>query len=125
MRRCCLVAPIAAALLVAMGCGGPGPGGGPLAPDSQSVLALDLAMTRPVGPGPGRTPTVGRLFVLWGRPLSPTRLAGFAGRVLAFVGGRRWTGDPRALPLSRHAQIVLELGPRIPPHAAYLFPGGL
>ena len=45
--------------------------------------------------------------------------------VVAFVDGRRWNGDPRAIPLRRHAQIELELGPLVPPHAAYLFPGSL
>jgi hypothetical protein len=31
----------------------------------------------------------------------------------------------RAIPLRRHAQIVLELGPYIPPHESYLFGMGL
>src|SRR5689334_9559651 len=35
----------------------------------------------------GRRLTLGQLFDLWGRPLSPTRLAGFRGRVTAFVAG--------------------------------------
>lgn len=206
-----LVAPFAAALLLATGCGTAGNGSG-LAPESRSVLALDLAMTRPVGIGPrfrppplgnpavlsasaigqwrcrqtpspvygahvelfaqnhevqvpggigiappqrhkgvfvlggrcgyplqtvdptgvvriaarpGAAPTLGQLFTLWGQRLSPTRLTGFSGQVQAFVGGRRWRGDPRAIPLSPHAQIVLELGPRVRPHATYLFPLGL
>ena len=68
--------------------------------------------------GSGPAPTVGQLFALWGQPLSPTRLAGFSGPVLAYVGGRRWSRDPRAIPLSRHAQIVLELAAPVRPHAA-------
>lgn len=76
--------------------------------------------------GDGRsTPTVGQLFTVWGQPLSRTRLAGFAGPVHAFVDGRRWAGDPRAIPLARHTQVVLELGPFVPPHPSYLFPPGL
>ena len=48
-----------------------------------------------------------------------------AGRVRAFVGGRRWRGDPGAIPLRRHAQIVLESGrPLVAPHATYRFPAG-
>jgi len=75
---------------------------------------------------PGRaTLTVGELFWLWGQPLSRHRLASFPGRVTAFVGGRRWARDPRVIPLRRHAQIVLEVGPRVPPHSSYLFPPGL
>lgn len=74
---------------------------------------------------PGTHVTLGRLFDLWGQPLSHNRLAGFSGAVSAFVGGKHWLGDPRAIPLRRHAQIVLELGGYIPPHPSYLFPAGL
>jgi hypothetical protein len=45
--------------------------------------------------------------------------------VLAFVGGKRWRGDVRAIPLTRHAQVVLELGGYVPPHPRYLFADGL
>jgi len=64
---------------------------------------------------------------VWGRPLSATRLASFAtsSPILAFVDGRRWHGDPRAIPLRPHAEIVLELGGYIPPHASFLFRKGL
>lgn len=67
------------------------------------------------------------LFALWGQPLSRHRLATFRARaeVLAYVGGRRWRGRPGDIPLRRHAQIVLEAGPRVPPHASYRFPPGL
>ena len=75
------------------------------------------------------TATVGALFALWGQPLSARRLGGFdaarGSAVLAFVDGRRWEGDPRSIPLRRHAQIVLEVGPRVEPHPAYAFPPGL
>jgi hypothetical protein len=71
------------------------------------------------------TPTVGDLFALWGQPLSRNRLASFPGPVIAFIDGRRWAGDPRSIPLRRHAQIVLEVGPLVPPHPSYLFPPGL
>jgi hypothetical protein len=68
---------------------------------------------------------LGDLFALWGQPLGPRRLAAFRGPVEAYVGGRRWHGDPRAIPLARHAQIVLEVGGHVPPHTRYLFPPGL
>lgn len=70
------------------------------------------------------TPTLGTLFDVWRQPLSPTRLVGFHGGVRAYVGGARRHGDPRAIPLRRHAQIVLEVGPYVPPHPAYEFPPG-
>jgi hypothetical protein len=70
--------------------------------------------------------TLGSFVRLWGQPLAASRLAGFrGGRVLAFVNGRRWRGDVRAIPLRRHAQIVLEIGGYVPPHPRYLFPRGL
>jgi hypothetical protein len=81
-------------------------------------------------PSAGRAlPTLGQLFAVWGQPLGARRLAGFAaprgGPVTVFVDGRRWPGDPRAVPLGRHAQIVLEVGPRVEPHPAYRFAPGL
>jgi hypothetical protein len=73
--------------------------------------------------------TLGDLFAIWGQPLSGRRLAGFdapAGtRVAAYLDGRPWAGDPRALPLRRHAVIVLEIGGHVPPHATYRYPAGL
>ena len=73
--------------------------------------------------------TLGRLFAVWGQPLSATRLAGFLtsrlAPVRAYVGGRRWRGRPGAIPLRRHAEIVLELGRYVPPHCAFLFRRGL
>ena len=64
------------------------------------------------------------LFRAWGTPLSRRAAAGFRGPVRAFVGGRPWTADPGAIPLSRHAVIVLEIGPFVPPHRHYAFPPG-
>jgi len=77
-----------------------------------------------VGAGAG-TPTLGTLFAVWGQPLSPARMAGFVGRVRAWLGGGRWHGDPAAIPLRRHAQVVVEVGiPPIPPHSRSGFPPG-
>jgi hypothetical protein len=73
----------------------------------------------------GQALTLGDLFDVWGQPLSPTRMAGFRGRVRAYVGGRRWRADPRAIPLRRHAQIVLQVGGYVRPHRTYGFPRGL
>ena len=74
-----------------------------------------------------REPDARQLFEVWGQPLSRTRLMGFASRtpILAFVNGRRFAGNPRAIPLRPHAEIVLELGGYVPPHAAFLFRKGL
>lgn len=77
---------------------------------------------------PGTHPTVADLFRAWGEPLSTRRVASFstpAGtQVAVFVDGRRWRDPPAGVPLSRHAEIVLEVGPHVPPHPAYTFPPG-
>jgi hypothetical protein len=68
--------------------------------------------------------TVGELFGAWGQPLSRSRVASFAGRVRVYVAGRRRSGPPGRVPLTRHAEIVLEVGPHVPPHSAFAFPPG-
>jgi hypothetical protein len=69
------------------------------------------------------------LFRAWGVPLTMQRVASFeappGGRVAVFVDGRRWRGAPGRVPLRRHAEIVLEVGPYVPPHPSYTFPSGL
>ncbi len=68
------------------------------------------------------------LFRAWGQPLTRRRLASFwaPGRtpVDVFVGGRKWRGSPGSVPLRPHAEIVLEVGPHVPPHVSYTFPPG-
>jgi len=77
---------------------------------------------------PGSRLTLADLFRAWGEPLSRTRLASFAApagaEVAVYVNGRPWPGGPAAVPLSRHAEIVLEVGPPVPPHSSYAFPPG-
>jgi hypothetical protein len=70
-------------------------------------------------------PALGALFAIWGQRLSATRLAGFSGRLAAFVGGHRWRGSPRSIRLRPDAEIVLEIGGQLPPHPVYRFPPGL
>jgi len=61
-----------------------------------------------------RTFTLGQFFDVWGQPLGPTA-AGPArfkkGALRVYVDGSRYTGDPRAIELNQHADIVLEAGP--------------
>jgi hypothetical protein len=68
------------------------------------------------------------LFRSWGQPLSARRLGPFSAPagalVMVFVDGRAWHGQPREAPLRRHAEIVLEVGPRVPPHSSFAFPPG-
>jgi hypothetical protein len=91
-----------------------------------ALVTLDPTGLVLVRPGTGLT--VAALFRSWGQPLSATQLTSFraaAGtRVAVFVDGRPWPGAPGAVPLTPHAEIVLEVGPHVPPHSAYAFPPG-
>jgi hypothetical protein len=77
---------------------------------------------------PGARLTLADLFRSWGEPLSRTQLASFSAptgtQVAVFVDGRRWNAAPASVPLTRHAEIVLEVGPPVPPHSSYAFPPG-
>jgi hypothetical protein len=75
---------------------------------------------------PGRRLDLGALFAIWGQPLSGHRVCGFRSAlpVRVYVGGRRVAGAPGSVPLRRHAEIVVEIGPYVPPHRSYLFAGG-
>jgi hypothetical protein len=77
---------------------------------------------------PGSRHTVSDLFGSWRQPLSKLRLGPFrpapGHEVEVFVDGRRWKGPPGRVPLSRHSEIVLEVGPHVPPHKSYTFPPG-
>jgi hypothetical protein len=75
---------------------------------------------------PGTRLRLAELFRSWRQPLSARRLASFAadrgGGVSVFVDGRQWHGRPGQVPLTAHSEIVLEVGPHVPPHASYTFP---
>jgi hypothetical protein len=77
---------------------------------------------------PGAQLTLGMLFRSWGQPLSAARLASFTApagsQVRVFVNGGAWPGAPAAVPLARHAEIVVETGPYVPAHQSYAFPPG-
>jgi hypothetical protein len=77
---------------------------------------------------PGSHPVLADLFRGWGQPLSTRRIASFSAsegaRVAVFVNGRRWRGATDDVPLTAHSEIVLEVGPYVPPHRFYTFPPG-
>ncbi|HZT92613.1 MAG TPA: hypothetical protein VFA05_11295 [Gaiellaceae bacterium] len=68
--------------------------------------------------------TLGDLFAVWGRQLSPRALLSFRGRVRVFVDGRERRADPRRIVLRRHDEIVVEIRGYVAPHPFYLFPRG-
>ena len=77
----------------------------------------------------GAQVTLGPLFDVWGQPLGRRAVARFRAParafVVAYVDGRRWTANPRALGLGRHQLVVLEVASHVPPHRAYLFRQGI
>jgi hypothetical protein len=61
-----------------------------------------------------RTFTLGEVFAVWGVRLTRRCLGGYcasgADRLRVYVGAREFTGDPRVLHLSPHAEIVVAFG---------------
>lgn len=53
---------------------------------------------------------LGQFFDIWHVPLSSTEIGTNQGTVAATVNGQPWTDDPTAIPLTEHAQIVLNVG---------------
>jgi hypothetical protein len=73
----------------------------------------------------GRRARLADLFQLAGLPLDRRRVAGFSGgRVRVYVGGRQVRLDPREVLLAPRSEIVLEIGPYVPPHRSFAFPPG-
>ena len=86
-----------------------------------SLVTLDPTGT--VYARPGQRLTLRDLFGAWGQRLSATRIASFSGRrVRVFIDGRVRRGSPLNVPLTEHAEIVLEVGPHVPPHRRFTFP---
>jgi hypothetical protein len=59
--------------------------------------------------------TLGDFFDEWHEPLSAQQVGTLSGPVAAFVNGKPWKKDPRAIPLLPHADIQLEIGRPAPP----------
>jgi hypothetical protein len=72
-----------------------------------------------------RTYTLGNLFDEWGQPLSASRVGPASGHVVALYNGQVFTGDPRDIPLTAHAQIQLEVGTPLVAPEQITFPQGL
>lgn len=68
---------------------------------------------------------LGDLFRAWRQSLSRTRIASFGTSthdpVRVFVDGRRLAEPLGRVALRAHAEIVLELGPYVPPHSRFDF----
>lgn len=66
--------------------------------------------------------TLGDLFRVWGRTLERDRLLDFRGRVRLYRNGLRLPVDPVRLVLRDRDEVVLEVGPYVPPHRMFRFP---
>jgi hypothetical protein len=71
-----------------------------------------------------RTFTLGDFFDVWGQTLSPTQVGPATGPVTALYNGELFRGNPRDIPLTRHAQIQLDVGRLVAP-VMIGFPSGL
>jgi hypothetical protein len=65
--------------------------------------------------------SLGTFFDIWGQHLSSHQVAGATGTVTAYLNGRRWTKDPRAIPLESHFVIQLDVGKPVVPYAKVSF----
>ena len=65
-----------------------------------------------------RSFTLGDFFNVWGQPLSRTHagtaVAAKGGALKVWVDGKAYSGDPSAIPLKAHTDIVIEAGPPFP-----------
>jgi hypothetical protein len=69
--------------------------------------------------------TLGEFFDVWKQPLGRRRVGSKTGRVTAFLDGRPYYLNPRDIPLTRHAQVQLDIGrPAVAP-VSVRFPQGL
>jgi hypothetical protein len=72
-----------------------------------------------------RTYTLGNFFDEWGQPLGPDQAGPAKGHVTALYNGKVYRGNPRDIPLNKHAQIQLEVGTPLVAPESISWPSGL
>ena len=72
-----------------------------------------------------RTYTLGNFFDEWGQPLSQDQVGPAKGHVTALYNGKVFEGNPRDVPLTKHAQIQLEVGNPLVAPESITWPSGL
>ncbi len=72
-----------------------------------------------------RTYTLGNFFDEWGQPLGPDQAGPAKGHVTALYNGKVYRGNPRDIPLNKHAQIQLEVGTPLVAPESITWPSGL
>ncbi|MGH7777041.1 MAG: hypothetical protein ACREPI_07685 [Candidatus Dormibacterales bacterium] len=73
--------------------------------------------------------TLADFFSLWGQPLGPQQVAqykvGSGQSLIAFVNGKRYSGDPGSIVLKAHEDIALEIVPPLQTPPRFQWPAGL
>ena len=72
-----------------------------------------------------RTYTLGNFFDEWGQPLGPSQVGPAKGHVTAIYNGQVYRDNPRDIPLTKHAQIQLEVGSPLVAPEKITWPSGL
>jgi len=72
-----------------------------------------------------RTFTLGEFFDVWKQPLGPNEAGPAHGRVVVIYDGKWFKGNPRSVPLTKHAQIQLEVGKPLVAPEKITFPRSL
>ena len=76
-----------------------------------------------------RSFALGDFFAVWGQPLDRTHVASATTKkkesMRVFLNGVRYAGDPAKIPLTAHADIVIEVGPPFRKHAPFTNWGAL
>ena len=72
-----------------------------------------------------RTYTLGDFFDEWGQPLGPGQVGPDKGHVTVIYNGRLYQGNPRDVPLTKHAQIQLEVNTPLVAPEKIVWPSGL
>ena len=68
--------------------------------------------------------TLKNFFDIWGQPISATQVGPAKGSVIAYVNGKKVTGDPAEIKLAAHEVIQLDVGKDVAPKP-YTFPSGV
>lgn len=69
--------------------------------------------------------TLGDFFAEWGQPLGPNAVGPVSGHVTAIYNGKVYVGNPQDIPLTKHAQIQLEVGTPLVAPQSITFSNGL
>jgi hypothetical protein len=93
--------------------------------DSTGVIHIEAPKTSAT-----RKFTLGDFFDIWRKPLDRTHVGATTltknQKLVIFVGGKLYSGDPRKIVLAAHTEVVLEVTPpAVSPPPSFTFPAGL